>query len=94
MVGARVAIVRADGRTYWRRARTDGSYASSNDPRVLVGLGESAEPVGVRVTWPDGRDEEWARVDIDRWTTLARGGGSAVASESRFRAEAGGRRGP
>jgi hypothetical protein len=73
MMGARVGIVRTDGRTYWRRARSDGSYASGNDPRALIGLGELGDPVGARVTWPDGREEEWARVDIDRWTTLAQG---------------------
>ena len=41
MLGARVGIVRDDGSTLWRRARSDGSYASANDPRVLVGLGQS-----------------------------------------------------
>ena len=40
MLGARVAVSR-DGSTIWRRARSDGSYGSANDPRVLVGLGSS-----------------------------------------------------
>ena len=40
MIGARVAVMSADGRTLWRRARSDGSYASANDPRVLFGLGD------------------------------------------------------
>ena len=39
MIGARVSISRGTGPTLWRRARSDGSYASANDPRVLVGLG-------------------------------------------------------
>src|SRR5439155_968022 len=30
MVGARGAIARSDGSTLWRRARSDGSYASAN----------------------------------------------------------------
>ena len=68
--GARVAIVRKTGPTLWRRARVDGSYASANDPRVLVGLGDSTEAPTVRVTWPDGRTEEWPNVAIDRYTTL------------------------
>ena len=75
MVGARVAVVRANGSTAWRRARADGSYASANDPRVLVGLGESAAPVQVRVTWPDGRVETWSEVPADRYTTLREGEG-------------------
>ena len=71
-VGARVEVARADGRTIWRRSRADGSYASANDPRVLVGLGDSAQPplVKVKVVWPDGTSEEFTSVAIDRYTTL------------------------
>jgi hypothetical protein len=72
-VGARVAVTRADGQTIWRRARADGSYASANDPRVLVGLGDTAQAVSVRVTWPDGRNEEWKNMPIDRYSTLKEG---------------------
>ena len=76
MVGARVAVTRADGKTIWRRARADGSYASANDPRVLVGLGASAADVPrVRVIWPNGRTEEWTSVPVDRYSTLMEGTG-------------------
>ena len=73
LIGARVGIVRSNGPVLWRRARADGSYASANDPRVLVGLGESAETPRVRVTWPSGETEEWASVPVDRYTTLRQG---------------------
>jgi hypothetical protein len=73
MLGARVEIVRAGQPTLFRRARADGSYASANDPRVLAGLGASAEAARVRVTWPDGAKEEWSQVPADRWTTLREG---------------------
>ena len=75
MVGARVAVMRADGTTLWRRALADGSYASASDPRVLVGLGPSAAPQRVRVIWPGGRIEEWSGVPVDRYTTLTEGTG-------------------
>ena len=75
MIGARVSIVRPAGPTIWRRSRSDGSYASANDPRVLVGLGTSTAAVTVRVQWPDGKMEEWADQAIDRWTTLKQGSG-------------------
>jgi hypothetical protein len=75
MIGARVEVVRPDGRTLWRRPRSDGSYASANDPRVLVGLGDSSAPVRVRVVWPAGGTEEWTGVPIDRWITLKQGDG-------------------
>jgi enediyne biosynthesis protein E4 len=80
MVGARVAVVRPDGSTLWRRARSDGSYASANDPRVLAGLGDSTKPPTVRVRWPDGRVEEWREVAIDRYTTLKEGAGTGVST--------------
>lgn len=73
MLGARVAVTRRDGVTLWRRARADGSYASANDPRVLVGLERHADPVRVKVIWPDGRTQEWTEVPADRWTTLTEG---------------------
>jgi hypothetical protein len=70
MLGARVAVIRPGRPTLWRRARADGSYASANDPRVLVGLGESSAAPRIRVVWPDGRREEWPDVPIDSYTTL------------------------
>ena len=75
MLGARVGIFRNGRSTLWRRARSDGSYASANDPRVVVGLGDSTQSPKVRVLWPDGRVEEWSQVAIDRQTTLKEGGG-------------------
>jgi hypothetical protein len=75
MLGARVGIIREGGPTLWRRVRSDGSYASANDPRVLVGLGQSTSVSRVRVIWPDGKTEEWSSIDVDRYTTLRAGEG-------------------
>jgi len=75
MLGARVEVVRKDAPTLWRRVRSDGSYASANDPRVLVGLGDRRERPTVRVHWPDGGSEEWSDVAIDTWTVLQQGKG-------------------
>jgi enediyne biosynthesis protein E4 len=83
MLGARVEVVRnrepgtvnREPEHLWRHARADGSYASANDPRVLVGLGDSTETPTVRIRWPDGRVDEWANVAIDRYVTLAERGG-------------------
>jgi hypothetical protein len=75
MIGARVSVIRGSGPALMRRARSDGSYASANDPRVLVGLGPSSDPVTVRVQWPNGSMESWANQPVDRWTTLRQGTG-------------------
>jgi len=78
MLGTRVGIFRDDGPPLWRRVRSDGSYASANDPRVLVGLGPSVKVTAVRAIWPGNRTEEWTDVPVDRWTTLHEGSGRTV----------------
>ncbi len=81
-LGAEVVISPADGGApIWRRAHTDGSYASASDPRVLVGLGDAGDAVGVEVRWPDGTVEEWPGVEAGRYTTLRQGAGTVVAGE-------------
>ncbi len=80
MLGARVAVMLADGSTLWRRARADGSYASANDPRVLVGLAEVATTeLRLRVTWPSGLTEEWLDLPINQYTTLTEGTGGSLS---------------
>jgi hypothetical protein len=83
MLGARVAIIRSEGSTLWRRARADGSYASANDPRVLIGLGDSTAVRAIQVTWPSGRVEEWSDVPVDRYTTVREGSGRGLTPELR-----------
>jgi enediyne biosynthesis protein E4 len=83
MLGTRVAVMRAAGEPLWRRVRSDGSYASANDPRVLVGLGADVEVSAVRAVWPSGLTEEWADVPLDEWSTLRQGTGVSVAAPDR-----------
>lgn len=75
MLGARVEVMRRNTPSVWRRVRTDGSYASANDPRILVGLGTTDSVDAVRVHWPDGRGETWTNVTVDQYTTLRQGAG-------------------
>jgi hypothetical protein len=75
MLGARVGVFRDEGPPLWRRAHTDGSYASAHDPRVLVGLGAATTVRHVQVVWPSGRAEEWADIAVNQWRTLTEGPG-------------------
>ena len=75
MLGARVGVFRRDGPPLWRRVHTDGSYASANDPRCLVGLGDARMVPRVQVVWPSGHVEEWTNVAADQWLTLTEGTG-------------------
>lgn len=72
MLGAQVAVV-VDSNILWRRVRTDGSYLSASDARVLVGLGAATRVKAVRVRWPDGTNEEWRDLPVDRYTVLTQG---------------------
>ena len=75
--GAQVTV-RARGRVWQRWVRRDGSYASSSDARVVVGLGKDAAAVETTIRWPDGRRESWPALAVDRYYDLRRGQGRAV----------------
>ena len=78
LIGSRAALLRTDADPVYRRVRTDGSYGSASDPRILFGLGNDAAPQSVRVYWPDGRVEGWNELETDRYYTLKRGSGLQV----------------
>ncbi|MCY4142328.1 MAG: CRTAC1 family protein [Gammaproteobacteria bacterium] len=53
----------------------DGSFMSSSDPRVHVGLGEIESIVDVRVTWPDGQQERFGELAGNQFVILRQGEG-------------------
>jgi hypothetical protein len=73
LLGTKVEIVSSNVPVLRRRARTDGSYLSANDPRVLVGLGKVARIELVRVRWPDGSSAEWRNPPLNRYHTWKQG---------------------
>lgn len=73
MLGAKVEIVISPKKVLLRRVRTDGSYLSAHDPRVLVGLGADKKIQSVRVTWTDGKIEEFKINHVDRYIALKKG---------------------
>ncbi len=73
-LGSRVSVA---GERTWRRARVDGSYASSNDPRVLLRLGSATDEVTLRVQWTSGRVEDF-QVPAERYAELVEGAGKVV----------------
>ena len=79
MLGATVEIMTDKGAKRFRRVKTDGSFCSSNDPRILVGLGEAELASRVQVRWPNGSSEKWHDLKSNVYHTLYQG--SAPGSE-------------
>jgi hypothetical protein len=47
--------VHAGGRVLHRQVKGGGSYASANDPRLLIGVGTADQVDRVEIRWPSGR---------------------------------------
>jgi len=78
VLGTRIVVQREGERTLWRRSSTDGSYASSNDSRVLVGLSDFEGELAVRALWAAGPTVEWRGLPSNRQINLPRGDLSGV----------------
>jgi hypothetical protein len=77
-VGATVTV-HAGGRVFRRQVKGGGSYLSSNDPRVLVGLGDLDQVDRIEVRWPSGARTTLTRPATGRYHLVreadAAGGG-------------------
>lgn len=78
-LGAEVEVESGDLRLK-ARVGTDGSYASSRDPRLLFGLGQRSPSgmVHATVRWISGRTERFDSLPAGRYHTLTEGTGGAV----------------
>ena len=51
------------------------SYLSYNDPRLHVGLGENSLVDVLEIRWPDGENEVFVQLDVDRYIIIKQGTG-------------------
>jgi hypothetical protein len=75
VVGARLTLEVA-GRRLTRFAQGGGSYLSSGDRRHVFGLGPAIEVGRMTVAWPNGKEEHWKGLAIDRYWRLEEGTGA------------------
>ena len=68
--GTVVTAVLPDGRRLVREAHAGSSYASSDDPRILLGLGDASTVSTLVVRFPDGRETRLENVEGDRVVTV------------------------
>ncbi|MGI4980682.1 MAG: ASPIC/UnbV domain-containing protein, partial [Janthinobacterium lividum] len=57
-----------------------GSFASSSDPRVHVGLGAVKKVDEVEIHWPDGRKQALSPPEVDRIVTVEESAGPVEAA--------------
>jgi hypothetical protein len=72
--GAEVRVT-AGGRTQRDQARAGYSYLTSNDPRLLFGLGEARLAERIEVRWPSGTIDRVERVPAGRTVVVTEGRG-------------------
>jgi len=64
-----------------RECHSDGSYESSSDSRLHVGLGPNTVVSDLSVTWPSGRVDRFSNVQADRVITIKEGQGVAGSGQ-------------
>jgi enediyne biosynthesis protein E4 len=70
----------AGGTTRRKLKTSGGSYLSSHDPRLVLGLGTSTAVDWVEVTWPGPRRrvERFSQLAVDRYVKLVEGTGKSM----------------
>jgi hypothetical protein len=71
-VGAKVEVTMGDKKIY-RRVKTDGSYSSSNDSRLIIGLGSFNQPIKIKVKWSNGKIQELKNIKINQYNEIYNG---------------------
>jgi enediyne biosynthesis protein E4 len=79
-IGARVRAVVGNS-VQVQEVRGGGSYYAQNDLRVHFGLGDATRVVRVEVRWPNGMEESWTDVPVNRILTLEEGAGQQRRSQ-------------
>jgi hypothetical protein len=69
-IGTRVTVTDRSGKKQIFDANTSGSYLSSHDPRVIVGLGTAASVRKVEVSWPSGSVQTITEPQLDRYLVI------------------------
>lgn len=69
-IGSRVTVTDGTGRKQIFDVSTAGSYLSSSDPRILIGLGSSTSVRAVEVRWPTGKIQRIENPAVDRYHTI------------------------
>ncbi len=68
--GTRLVVTDATGRRQTFDVTNAGSYLSSSDPRMLVGLGTATSVNSIELRWPSGVKQTINKPEFDRYLTI------------------------
>ena len=73
-VGAAVEV-QAGGRVIHRLSKGGGSYLSSHDPRIVLGLAKHEKIDSLEIKWPQpgGQVQRFTELPINRYITIIEG---------------------
>ncbi len=74
--GARVVVTDGNNLRQTFEVTGAGSYLSSNDTRILVGLGAATTLKSIEIRWPGKPLERYTNLAVDKYHTLIEGKGS------------------
>jgi len=77
-IGARVVLTLKDGTEVTRIVHRDGSYASSKDPRIIFGLGQSNKAVIIDIYWLNGTHQRYTELTLNQYHNLVRSKGKNI----------------
>ena len=68
--GSRVTIIDNSGSKQIFDVSAAGSYLSSNDPRIMAGLGSAGSVKSIEVRWPSGTTQLVSAPEVNRYVTV------------------------
>ncbi|MEJ7617035.1 MAG: ASPIC/UnbV domain-containing protein [Pyrinomonadaceae bacterium] len=77
-LGARLTATDSTGRSQTFDVTGAGSYLSSNDWRIHIGLGAAPKIERLDVRWPNGNRERFKPTNVNQSLTLTEGTGSEI----------------
>lgn len=68
-----VITAQVQGRTLTQFCHSDGSYLSSSDKRVHIGLGPARSATRLQIQWPDGHVDTFHNVSTNQFVSIREG---------------------
>lgn len=70
-IGTRLSVEDSSGIVRWRECSSGGSYLSTGDPRITVGLGSAGGKIRkLHIRWPSGKTSVYENLQVNRYWSI------------------------